>query len=98
MEIDKNLVYGPVFFEQNRARRCYCGGALFADFFGDNSTDGFKPEEWVCSTTEALNDNTFDEHIDNEGVSVIRGTDVLFPDLINAYKSEMLGEREDLGI
>ncbi|MBE5731738.1 MAG: mannose-6-phosphate isomerase [Clostridiales bacterium] len=98
MKIDKNLVYGPVFFEPNRARRCYYGGALFADFFGDNSSDGIRPEEWVCSTTEALNDNSFDEHIDNEGVSVVRGTDVLFPDLINAYKSEMLGDRDNLGI
>jgi mannose-6-phosphate isomerase len=98
MKIDKNLVFGPVFFEKNRARRCYLGGALFADFFGDNSTDGFAPEEWVCSTTEALNDSFFDEHIDNEGVSVVRGTNVLFPELINAYKAEMLGERKDLGM
>ncbi len=98
MKIDKNLVYGPVFFEQNRARRCYTGGALFAEFFGDESIDGIQPEEWVCSTTEALNDNSFDEHIENEGVSVVRGTNILFPDLINEYTTEMLGKREDLGV
>lgn len=85
----------PVFFEKNRVFRVYTGGKLFADFFGDDSTDGFYPEEWVASSVRALNEGSTDEY---EGVSKIQGTDLYLNDAVDKYKSEILGDRDDLGI
>ncbi len=85
----------PIFFEKNRVFRVYTGGKLFSDFFGDDSTDGFYPEEWVASSVKALNEGSSDEY---EGVSKIKGTDMYLNDAIEQYKSEILGERDDLGI
>ncbi len=85
----------PIFFEKNRVFRVYTGGKLFADFFSDDSTDGFYPEEWVASSVRALNEGSTDEY---EGVSKIKGTDLYLNDAIEKYKTEILGEREDLGI
>lgn len=85
----------PIFFEKNRVFRVYTGGKLFSDFFGDDSVDGFYPEEWVASSVRALNEGSTDEY---EGVSKIRGTDIYLNDAISQYKSEILGDREDLGI
>ena len=69
----------PVFFEKNRVFRVYTGGKLFADFFGDDSTDGFYPEEWVASSVRALNEGSTDEY---EGVSKIKGTDMYLNDAV----------------
>ena len=85
----------PIFFEKNRVFRVYTGGKLFADFFGDDSTDGFYPEEWVASSVRALNEGSADEY---EGVSKIRGTGLYLNDAVEKYKAEILGNREDLGI
>ncbi len=85
----------PIFFEKNRVFRVYTGGKLFADFFSDDSTDGFYPEEWVASSVRALNEGSTDEY---EGVSKIKGTDLYLNDAMSEYKSEILGKREDLGI
>ncbi len=85
----------PVFFEKNRVFRVYTGGKLFADFFGDDSTDGFYPEEWVASSVRALNEGSTDEY---EGVSKIKGTDLYLNEAVEKYKTELLGEREDIGI
>ena len=98
MENEKTRLKGPLFFEQNRVRRVYLGGALFADFFGDDSTDCLRPEEWVASSVEARNAAAFPDVIPHEGVSVVRGTDLLFSDLIKKYPQELLGGREDVGI
>lgn len=85
----------PLFFEKNRVFRVYTGGKLFADFFGDDSEDGFYPEEWVVSTVHALNEGSTDEY---EGISKIKGTDMYLSDAVKQYKNELLGEREDIGI
>ena len=85
----------PIFFEKNRVFRIYTGGKLFSDFFGDDSTDGYYPEEWVASSVKALNEGSTDEY---EGVSKIKGTDLYLSDATEKYKTEILGEREDIGI
>lgn len=85
----------PIFFEKNRVFRVYTGGKLFADFFGDDSQDGFYPEEWVASSVRALNEGSTDEY---EGVSRISGTDLYLNDAVEKYHTEILGEREDIGI
>lgn len=93
--INKELTNFPVFFERNRVGRIYTGGKLFSGFFGDAPEDNFLPEEWVCSLVEALNEGST---IVNEGLSVIKDTDVLFKDLLDEYKTEMLGARKDFPV
>lgn len=85
----------PIFFERNRVRRVYTGGRLFADFFGDEAVDGYFPEEWVASYVHALNKDSTDP---NEGISRIEGTDIYFDEALKRYKSEMLGDKAELGI
>jgi mannose-6-phosphate isomerase len=94
--MDKKIVASqPVFFEKNRVFRVYTGGKLFADFFGDSSEDSFYPEEWICSSTKALNEGSTDAH---EGVSRILDTDIYFDTLLNEEKELMLGNRENLDV
>ena len=78
----------PVFFERNRVARVYDGGMLFADFFGDEPTDGKKPEEWIASTVRALNRDSTDPR---EGLSLVEGTDVTFRALLERESGRMLG-------
>ena len=92
---NKVLLNQPIFFERNRVWRVYTGGKLFADFFGDPAEDGFYPEEWVCSSVHALNGEDRDP---NEGVSMVRGTDIPFDRLLEEHKKELLGDRTELGV
>ncbi len=92
---NKTIASYPIFFEKNRVFRVYTGGKLFADFFGDDSEDCFYPEEWVCSSTRALNEGSTDIY---EGVSKILGEDLYFNDLLNDQKELMLGNRESLDV
>lgn len=85
----------PVFFERNRVARVYTGGKLFADFFGDEPVDGFLPEEWVGSTVKALDEGSTDP---TEGISKVKGTSVLFSDLLAQYPKQMVGERKELDV
>lgn len=91
----KTIFRGPIFFERNRVQRVYKGGALFADFFGDDSVDGFEPEEWIASTVAAINRES---KFEKEGVSVIRGTQIFFDQLLQEQKNELLGDRESFDI
>ncbi len=85
----------PIFFEKNRVFRVYKGGKLFADFFGDDSTDGNYPEEWVVSAVHALNEGSTDEY---EGISKIKDTDLYLNDALKEYKTELIGDMDDIGI
>ncbi len=85
----------PIFFERNRVWRVYQGGLLFSDFFGEESEDGFYPEEWVCSTVTALNENNMSPYV---GISTVKGTNLPFTELLKNYKAEMLGDRDELGV
>ncbi len=91
----KELLSEPLFFEKNRVGRVYTGGALFADFFGDDSTDGFEPEEWVVSSVKAINKVSKGE---KEGVSKVRGTELYFDDLLRDHREELLGDRREFGV
>lgn len=85
----------PLFFKKNRVRRIYTGGSQFATFFGDDSTEGFFPEEWVCSYVKALNEGS---DIPDEGISITEDGDK-FDELLKNHTTEMLGEgRTELGI
>jgi len=84
----------PIFFEPNRVSRVYTGGKLFADFFGDNSEDGYFPEEWIASSVEALKGKDLSS---NNGLSKVKGTDILFKDLLENNKKDMIGDCNELG-
>lgn len=85
----------PLFFKKNRVRRIYTGGAQFAKFFSDDSTEGYYPEEWVCSCVKALNEGST---IYNEGISQLESGEY-FHDILSEFKTELLGkDRKDLGI
>ena len=89
------IVKQPVFFEKNRVFRVYLGGKLFSDFFGDESEDSFYPEEWICSSTKALNEGSTDEF---EGLSTVKGTNIHFNELLENEKELMLGNRTGLDV
>ena len=93
-DIEK-IVRAPIFFEKNRVGRVYTGGALFAELFDDGSTDGFEPEEWVVSSVVALNKEMKSE---KEGVSLVKGTDLYFDELLTTCKKELLGDRDTFGV
>ncbi len=92
---NKTIASNPIFFEKNRVFRVYLGGKLFSEFFGDDSEDGFYPEEWICSSTVALNEGSTDPY---EGVSKVLGTDVYFNDLLKNEKELMIGNRNGLDV
>ncbi len=92
--IEKTL-HSPIFFEKNRVWRVYTGGALFADFFGDNSVDCYEPEEWVASAVKALNKESKGE---KEGISKIKNSELYFDELLRDYPNELLGNRKEFGV
>jgi mannose-6-phosphate isomerase len=83
------MITKPIFFEKNRVGRVYTGGALFADFLGDGSTDGFFPEEWIASSVKALNKVMASP---KEGVSRVLGEEIYLDELIRAHRDEILGK------
>lgn len=89
----RRLVSEPVFFERNRVYRIYLGGKTFRDIFRDGKDDGednMFPEEWVASKVKAINPRYFGAR---DGVSVVKGTELFFDDLLRDYPDELLGDR-----
>lgn len=90
----KQIVKEPIFFERNRVYRIYKGGMPYKELFNDgfdDGTDNMFPEEWLASKVKAINPKYFGER---DGVSVIKGTNIFFDDLLNDYKQELLGDRK----
>lgn len=90
----KQIVKEPIFFERNRVYRIYKGGKPYKEIFNDgfdDGTDNMFPEEWVASKVKAINPKYFGER---DGISVVKGTDLFFDDLLVEYKGELLGNRK----
>lgn len=88
----KILVSQPIFFKKNRVYRVYLGGEGIDKFCGEEvRPDGFFPEEWIASKVKAINPKYFGER---DGVAVVEGSDIFFDDLLEKYKSDLLGDRE----
>ena len=88
------LLEHPLFFSQNRVWRCYKGGFLLDEFRGSpEPCDGHFPEDWLASTTRALNGP--DQQHPDEGLSRLRLVgDVAGPtllDTIAAHPEACLG-------
>ena len=94
MKMDQ-IIREPIFFDKNRVGRVYTGGALFAGFFGDNSTDGFEPEEWLASSVAAINKESKGP---KEGISRLENSDLYFDDLLRLYPEPLLGDRSAFGV
>ena len=82
------MKYAPIFFEKNRVARVYTGGKLFSSFLGDDSEDGFFPEEWVASAVKALNRVPRGA---KEGISKPIDGELYFDELLASDKFGMLG-------
>lgn len=87
---EREIVKRPIFFENNRVYRVYLGGKGFEGFLPD-AEDGIFPEEWVASKVKAINPRYFGKR---DGVSVVKGTDLFFDDLLQKYPKELLGGKE----
>lgn len=87
---ERELVRKPIFFENNRVYRVYLGGKGFEGFLPD-AEDGIFPEEWVASKVKAINPRYFGKR---DGVSVVRGTEIFFDDLLAKYPDELLGGKK----
>lgn len=93
MDIEK-IIKQPVFFERNRVYRIYLGGKPYREIFNDgydDGTDNLFPEEWVASKVKAINPKYFGKR---DGVSVVKGTDLFFDDLLREYPEALLGGRK----
>lgn len=76
----------------NRVWRSYFGGRLLDIGEGNQySKDSHFPEDWIASTTRAVNPGR--EDYSEEGISIakLNGQDHMLPDLFKAYPNELLG-------
>lgn len=80
----------PVKLAYNRVWRTYTGGAAIDTFYNKNNpVDDYYPEVWIASTTSAVNP----DYVENEGLSLIEGTDQFLLDLIKADPLASLGQK-----
>jgi len=80
----------PLFFQPNRVWRSYKGGKILDKIEGkENPQDSNFPEDWIGSTTRAVNPDR-DQYI-NEGVSVLT-TGELLTDIIRTNGKEIFGQ------
>jgi mannose-6-phosphate isomerase len=85
------LARAPIAFEHNEVWRVYTGGKLFRRLRGQpDPRDSYYPEDWVASMTRADNPPR-DGQPPVEGLSIIRGTAVPFPLLVELFPREILG-------
>ena len=87
---DVEILNDPIFFESNRVWRCYTGGKMLDEFVGNaTAVDGNFPEDWLGSVTRADNDEQ--QQSPDEGLTKLRGTDILFINLLKQYPTKALG-------
>jgi mannose-6-phosphate isomerase len=86
-----------VFFEPNRVWRVYSGGRLLDEFCGGAvGADSNLPEDWLASTTRAVNRDN--QRSPDEGLSVITGngeeSGLTFAEFLQGNTRATLGEAE----
>jgi len=78
---------GPLIVKETRVRRLYKGGALLDKFRGKkNLRDGFCPEDWIGSTTQAINRDL----IIGEGISKVILKNTKFDSTVEISLQEIL--------
>ena len=90
--MSENKYYNlPLKLNAPRAWRTYFGGKMIDELHGIKDTeDTHFPEEWIASVVSAKNAGR--EHIKNEGLSYIDGTEISLKDLIEANPEKVLGK------
>jgi len=81
-----------LFLKPNRVWRTYLGGRLLDEMEGKpQPTDGHFPEDWIASTTRAINKGR--EHFGREGLSSVEveGREWLLSELFARFPNETLG-------
>ena len=92
--MDTSLLHRPFVLQPNRVWRTYLGGKLLDEMEGKECPiDSHFPEDWIASTTRAINRGR--EHLREEGISKveINGRNILFTDLTKSFPQEVLGKR-----
>lgn len=80
----------PMKLAYNRVWRTYTGGAAIDTFYGKaNPVDDYYPEVWIASTTSAVNP----DYVENEGLSVVEGSNQFLLDIIKADPVAALGQK-----
>ena len=88
---DKSYYQKPLRLNAARAWRTYFGGKMIDELHGNYDTeDTHFPEEWIASVVSAKNAGR--EHIKNEGLSYVDGTDISLKELIEAAPQKALGK------
>lgn len=80
------------FFRKKQSSSLISGRAIVRGFFlSEKEADNYYPEEWIASTVEANNSKSYRLR---EGVSIVRGTNIFFDELLEKYPEELLGNRK----
>ena len=88
---EKNYYNRPLKLNAARAWRTYFGGKMIEELHGNTGAeDTHFPEEWITSVVSAKNAGR--EHIKDEGLSYIEGTDVSLKAIIEADPEKSLGK------
>lgn len=81
----------PIRLSSARAWRTYIGGSQIDAIHGiTGSQDSQFPEEWIMSVVAARNAGR--EHITNEGMSYLDGSEISLKDFIEASPASVLGQ------
>jgi mannose-6-phosphate isomerase len=86
----------PLIFElpPNRVRRNYYGGLNLDRFTGKtNASDSDRPEDWLCSLTEAINPGMTYEANEGQSRVIVNGRLILLRELIEQDPVHYLGQR-----
>jgi mannose-6-phosphate isomerase len=89
MEIPDIIILQP-----NRVWRGYVGGKILDKLeCKDKPQDGYFPEDWIASTTRAINEGR--EEIKDEGLTKVKigGDSYYLKDLMSEFPKQMLGEK-----
>ena len=88
---DESYYKKPLKLNAARAWRTYFGGGLIDALHGiKDSEDTHFPEEWIASVVSAKNAGR--EHIKDEGLSYIDGTQISLKELIESAPQKALGK------
>lgn len=91
MTFDESYYQKPLKLNAARAWRTYFGGKMIEELHGNtDAEDTHFPEEWITSVVSAKNAGR--EHIKDEGLSYIDGTQISLKSLIEADPQKALGK------
>lgn len=92
VKVDMNYKNQLIQFEQNRVWRSYLGGKTLDTIAqSDNPVDSHFPEEWIASTTQAVNPGR-EDITEGESIAVLDNEKIHFSKLIAQDPEYFLGK------